>query len=131
MYAGITKNAVTGTLAAGVAADVDIPTLGASRLAIVVKNTGGSNAIGTVALLKSPRGGLFEPPVFLTTIASRDAPRVGMSTSAATPAATALIGSLAVGASALVELTDLMCQTVRLTLTSASGSTYAVEYWGG
>jgi hypothetical protein len=109
MYAGITKNAVTGTLAAGVAADVDIPTLGASRLAIVVKNTGGSNAIGTVALLKSPRGGLFV----------QDA------------AATALIGSLAVGASALVELTDLMCQTVRLTLTSASGSTYAVEYWGG
>lgn len=98
----------SGTLAAGVATDVDLAVRGASRVTVVLKNTGGSNAIGTVVVQKSPLGALF-------------------GTDAALGAA---IGAVAAGAAALIELDGAPLETLRLTLTSAGGTTYAIEVRG-
>lgn len=96
----------TGTLAAGTPASVDVavgthPT--ASAFTLVIKNTGGANAIGTVAIAKSPAGNLFVTDSTIT------------------------VSSIAAGASALVEIQQSAAAVVRVTMTSASGTTYAVE----
>jgi hypothetical protein len=98
----------TGTLAAGVATEVaNIPCDGMRSLRVVINNTGVTNAIGTTLLEYSADGTYFAPD-----------PNVGTA-----------VGSM--GAStgaALIEVAELSAKFVRVTLTSTSGSTYAVGY---
>lgn len=98
----------TGTLAAATPVALTFDTATASRLSLVIKNTGGSNAIGTVKVEKSPTGVLYGEDVNLGTA----------------------IGSLAAGASVLVELAYCSFDFLRVTLTSADGSTYSVDIKG-
>jgi hypothetical protein len=89
----------SGTLAAATPANVDFIVREYRWAELIIKNTGGTNALGTVAVSKSPAGTLY---------------------GAVTAIGTA-VGSLAAGASAVVAL-PLGCDTLRVTLTSASGS---------
>ncbi len=93
------------TLAAGVANTIDIPCNTFGRASLLIKNAG-ANTIGTLTVGESPNGTLF---------------------GTLTPIGTA-IGSLAAGASKMVQLDGLTCKTLRVTGTSTSGSTMTVEY---
>lgn len=106
--AGTLANTTTGTLAAAEAGTFDIPCDGYSRLTIVLKNTGGSNAIGTTSLLVSMDGTTF---------------------AALAPIGTA-VGSLATSGTAVIALGNLTAHTVRVSLTSSSGSTYSAQWMG-
>ena len=97
----------TATLAAGVALDVDIPIDGATDWSIVVKNTGATNAVTALTIAIS-HAVLFEASASVTT---------GI--------------PLAAGATlSAIRGSDEPCKTARLTLTSTSGTTVAVEAGG-
>lgn len=97
----------SGTLAAAVAGTADFTLSDFGRATLVVSNTGDSNAIGTVAVSFSIDGG---------------------TTYAADAAVGTAVGSIAAGASALIELEGFGAKHVRVTLTSASGSDYAITF---
>lgn len=96
------------TLAAGVAGSLTFDTTGSKQLTLVIENTGASNAIGTTVVAKSPDGTIFGTDTALGTA----------------------IGSIAASGSVLVELTDVAFQKLKLTFTSASGSTVRVTLRG-
>jgi hypothetical protein len=97
----------TLTLAAGVAGALTFDTSGSKSLALVIENTG-ANAVGTTVATVSPDGTIY-----------------GTNSAIGTA-----IGSIAAGASALVEITDVAFQKIKLTFTSASGSTVRVTLRG-
>lgn len=105
---GFTKETASVTLAAATetqllgAAGQDIT--GSDKASIVVKNTG-ANAIETVTVYLSPVGTLF----------------VASATN---------YGPIAAGASKLIELDITACSRLKLTGTSASGSTVQIEARG-
>lgn len=96
------------TLSAGVATALTTLKLGNSRRATIVIHNNGGNTIGTVLVEKSADGSVWATDAALGTA----------------------IGSIASGAKSLVELTDIAFAELRLTLTSASGSTAIVYYRG-
>jgi hypothetical protein len=95
-------------LAAATARDFTIPLYGSSRVSIAVKNTGGTNAIETCTVHVSPLGALE-----------------GEVTAASTALAT-----LAVGVCKVAALDAGPLASVRLRVTSASGSTVSIEVRG-
>lgn len=97
--------AVSRTLAAGVATDIDIAINGATNWTLVLRNTGATNAVTALTIAVSPLGTLFEAAASVTT---------GIPLAASTSLA-AIVGS------------NEPCLTVRLTLTSTSGTTVSVE----
>ena len=101
------KYTTTLTLTAGQAQSVDLPINGARNWMAVVKNTGGANAITAMTVASSPLGTLFEDA---TTI-----------TSGIPIAAGGALGVRGAGEPAT---------TVRLTLTSTSGTTVSIECGG-
>jgi len=97
----------TATLAAATATDVDIPIDGATDWSIVVKNTGGTNAVTALTIAIS-HATLFEAPASITT---------GI--------------PLAAGATlSAIRGSDEPCKTARLTLTSTGGTTVSIEAGG-
>lgn len=102
------KDQQTATLAAGVATPLTFDTSGSKSLTLVIENTGSSNAIGTTTVAKSPDGTIFGTDSALGTA----------------------IGSIAASGSVLVEITDVAFQKLKLTFTSASGSTARVTLRG-
>ena len=101
------KYTTTLTLAAGTPQSVDVPVNGAQNWVIVVKNTGGANAITAMTVASSPLGSLFETATSVTSgipIAAGDALAIRGANEPAT--------------------------TVRATLTSTSGTTVSVEAGG-
>lgn len=109
MQGTTSKVETSGTINAGGSADVDIDTSGAKSLCIIIKNTGGTNAITSVTVKKSPLGTLFATDSALGTA----------------------IGSIAANTVApVIELTDVAFQKLRLTLASTSGTTFSVEVRG-
>lgn len=99
--------AVDITLAAGVAQSVDLPINGAHNWLAVVKNTGGANAITAMTVASSPLGTLFEDASSVT------------SGIPITP-----------GSAICARGTNEPATTVRLTLTSTSGTTVSIEAGG-
>ena len=93
-------------LAAGVATDIDIPTNGARAVEITLKNTGSTNAITALTVTTIP---LVTP---------------GAARSVTTGIPLAAAGALT------ISVTDEPCVTVRLTVTSTSGTTATVEAVG-
>lgn len=109
MPAYLSRHAVDVTLAAGVATTVDIPIDGARDWLFVLKNTGPTNAITALTVARYPLGvaEAGEPPVSATT---------GLPLAAA--------GTLAIeGASEPVT-------TLRLVITSTSGTTARIAGGG-
>lgn len=98
----------TATLAAGVATDIDLNLNGSTNWTIVLRNTGGSNAVTAVSIAVSPLGAIFEAAAAITT---------GLPLAANTSLA-AIVGS------------SEPARTVRLTVTSTSGTTVSVEALG-
>ena len=93
-------------LPAGVATDIDIPAAGARAVEITLKNSGSTNAITALTLTTIPL---------------------------ATPGAARSITTgipLAAGVAPTIGLVDEPCSTIRLTVTSASGTTATVEAVG-
>lgn len=98
----------SATLSAGVATTVDVPIDHARDWSIVVTNTGGTNAVTALTVAVSPLGTRFEAPA---------------SVSSGIP--------LAAGASlAAIRGQGEPVKTVRLSLTSTSGTTVAIEAVG-
>jgi hypothetical protein len=108
MYNGLVAETRAASLTAATATNVDFDTKGGRSIALTIENTG-ANAIGTVEVWKSVRGTKFAQDTALT----------------------AAIGSIAAAGVSLVELTDCSFATLRLRMTSASGSTYSVEFRAG
>ncbi len=102
------QKAGTGTLADGVAQDVDIPIDGASRVGVTLANTGDTNAITTTQVFISRLGGLF---VELTGYG-------------------AAVGSIAHGAAKDLGLDEGPITTLRLRLTSTGGTDFSYELGG-
>jgi hypothetical protein len=100
------QSSTSGTLTAAVAASVDIPVLGYARATLVISNTGASNAIGTNELLLSPDGSTFSENT----------------------AFESACGSIAAEGTALVEIEGLCAKTLRVRMTSSSGSSYTIAY---
>jgi hypothetical protein len=97
----------TVTLAAGVAQDVDLPIEGARNWVVIVKNTGGANAVTAATVARSPLGTLFGPATALST------------------------GIPLAAGDALEILGDAEpVTTLRLRLTSTSGTTVSIEGGG-
>lgn len=99
---------VTTALAAGVATDFDIPINGCTDWQIILRNTGATNAISAATIAVSSLGTLFSAAAAITT---------GIPLAAATSLG-AIVGSMQ------------PCLTARLTLTSTSGTTVAIEMVG-
>lgn len=97
----------TVALAAGEATDTDFDVSAYRRVMIVFRNTG-ANAIGTAAVSLSPAGTYF---------------------SAVSPVGTA-VGSTASGASSKLVDLPVAAKTLRVTLTSSSGSSAVIEVCG-
>lgn len=97
----------TVALAAGEATDTDFDVSAYRRVMIVCRNTG-ANAIGTAAVSLSPAGTYF---------------------SAVSPVGTA-VGSTASGASSKLVDLPVAAKTLRVTLTSSSGSSAVIEVCG-
>lgn len=97
----------SGDLAAATPTTVDVPISGAKNWRVIVKNTGDTNAITALTYALSPLGTLFGP--------AHSAP-------AGIP--------LAHGDTLEIEGQNEPCKTLRLTLTSTSGSSYAIEAGG-
>lgn len=95
------------TLAAGVALEVDVDIAGARDWCIILKNTGGVNAVTAVTVERSPLGGIFGPATALP---------------AGVP--------LAAGASLEFRGQNEPLTTLRLTITSTSGTTVQIEGGG-
>lgn len=96
----------TVTLAAGVAQDVDLPIDGAHDWCVVVSNTG-ANAVTAATVARSPLGTLFGPATALST------------------------GIPLAAGDALEILGDAEpVTTLRLRLTSTSGTTVSIEGGG-
>lgn len=93
-------------LAAGVATDIDIPTGGARSVEVTLKNSGSTNAITALTVTTIP---LVTP---------------GAARSVTTGIPLAAAGALT------ISVTDEPCVTVRLTVTSTSGTTATVEAVG-
>lgn len=108
MTAAADAGVATGTLAAGTPANVDFEVGNSRRLTIIIENTGVTNALTTTVVKKSADGTNFGTDSALGTA----------------------IGSIAASGSSLVELTDVAFKTLRLTLTSTSGTTYRVTLRG-
>lgn len=98
----------TGTLAAGVATDVDIDINCATNWVIVLRNTGLVNTITALTVARSPLGTYFSAAVAVTT-------GIPLATS------TSLTGINGLGEP---------IRTLRLTITSTGGTTYAIEGGG-
>ena len=98
----------TATLAAGVAAEIDVPINGASDWTIVLRNTGGSNTVTALTIAVSPLGTLFGAAASITT---------GIPLAASTSLAE-IVGS------------NEPCATARLTVTSTAGTTISIEAGG-
>ena len=101
------RYAVDITLAAGQAQSVDVPINGARNWMAAIKNTGGANNITALTVASSPLGNLFEDAASVT------------SGIPITPGST--LG---------VRGTGEPATTVRLTLTSTSGTTVSIEAGG-
>lgn len=101
------KGSTTATLAAGVATDVDVPLQGAVNWTIIVRNTGGANAV-TAATIAVAANTTFGAAASITT---------GIPLAANTSLAE-IVGS------------NQPVNTARLTLTSTSGTTVSVEWIG-
>lgn len=101
------KGSTTATLNAGVATDVDIPLQGAVNWTIVVRNTGGANAVTAATIAVSPNT-LFGAAASITS-------GIPLAAGASLPE---IVGS------------NEPCNTARLTLTSTSGTTVSVEWIG-
>jgi hypothetical protein len=97
----------TGDLAAATPATVDVPINGAKNWRVVIKNTGTTNTITALTYAASPLGTLFGP---------------AHSASAGIP--------LAHGDTLEIEGQNEPCKTLRLVLTSTSGTSYAIEAGG-
>lgn len=93
-------------LAAGVATDIDIPAGGARAVEVTLKNSGSTNAITALTVTTIP----------LVT------PGGARSVSDGIP--------LAAGAALTISITDEPCVTLRMTVTSTSGTTATVEAVG-
>jgi hypothetical protein len=106
MPAYLSRYSASHTLAAGAATPIDVPIDGAEDWLFLVKNTG-ANPVTACTVARSPLGALFEDAV----AASTGIP-------------------LAAGATLPVEGTDAPVTSVRLMLTSASGTTVTVEGGG-
>jgi len=98
----------TGTLAAATPADVDFDVSNSRRVCLIIENTGVTNALNTTVVKVSADGTNF-----------------GTNTAAGTA-----IGSIAASGIALFEISDVAFKTLRLTLTSTSGTTYRVTMRG-
>ena len=107
MPAFLCRYTKTITLAAGVAQDVHVPIDGARAWCIVVKNTGATNDVTALSLYRSPLGTLFGPATAVT---------------AGIP--------LAHGDALEVRGEHEPLTTLRLTLTSTSGTTVSLEAAG-
>lgn len=108
MQSTTNKDTKTGTLSAGVAADIDLDTSGSKNILVVVENTGGTNAITSVVVKMSPDGTAW-----------------GTNT-----AAGAAFGTIAANSDKPLEMEGVAFQKLRLTLTSTSGTTYRVTIRG-
>lgn len=96
---------VTGTLSAGVAADIDLKVGTCRSVQIHLENTGGTNAIGTVNVFESPDGANF----------------------AEDTAAGTAIGSVAASTKKPIVRSDADgLSVIRIRLTSSSGTTYKI-----
>ena len=98
----------TATLGAGVATVFDIPINGCTNWQIILRNTGATNALTAATIAVSSLGTLFSAAASIAT---------GIPLAAATSLA-AVVGSMQ------------PCLTARLTLTSTSGTTVAIEMVG-
>lgn len=99
----------SGTIDAGVPKVLDVIDMGGAKsVTIVIKNTGGSNAINSTVVEYSPLGDEY----------------------AADTALGVAIGSAAAGAKKLLQGADLSFQKLRITLNSTSGTTYKIELRG-
>lgn len=98
----------TATLAAGVATVFDIPINGCTNWTIIIRNTGATNAVTAATIAVSSLGTLFSAAADITT---------GIPLAAATSLDT-VVGSLQ------------PCLTARVALTSAGGTTVAIEMVG-
>lgn len=107
MPAFLCRYSKTLTLAPGVAQDVDVPIDGARAWCVVVKNTGPTNDVTALSLYRLPLGNLAGPATAVT---------------AGIP--------LASGASLEVRGENEPLTTLRLTLTSTSGTTVSLEAAG-
>lgn len=93
-------------LPAGVATDIDIPAAGARAVEITLKNSGATNAITALTVTTIP----------LVTPGAARAVTTGL--------------PLAAGGALTISVTDEPCMTLRLTVTSAAGTTATVEAVG-
>lgn len=101
------KYTTTLTLAAGTPQSVDVPVNGAQNWVIVVKNTGATSAITTMTVASSPLGSTFEDATSITS---------GI--------------PIAAGGALAIRGANEPVTTVRVTLTSTSGTTVTVEAGG-
>lgn len=92
----------------GVPKSFVIDTYGATTIGLVIGNAGGSNAIDTVLIEKSPLGNKYGPDTAYGTA----------------------IGSIAANTNALAQISAKGFTKVRVTLTSSSGTSYEIETKG-
>lgn len=105
----LNKYTSSGTVVGGTPLVVSIPMYGASRWSMVIKNTGGTNAITSTDVAKLPlEGGLPGTDTALQTA----------------------IGSIAHDASVLVEQSNVSYATLRLTLHATTTTTYQIDFLG-
>ena len=109
MPAYLSKYAKDHTLAAGVALDIDIPVDGARDWLFVLKNTGSTNAVTAMTIARYPLGpdSIGEDPVAVST---------GI--------------PLAAGSALAIDATREPVTTLRVTLTSTSGTTVRIAGGG-
>lgn len=93
-----------GTVAASGTKVVTLDPGGAATVGLVIKNTGAAD-IDSVTIEKSPLGNLYGPDTTLGTT----------------------VGTIAAGASKLLQISAKGFASIRITLVSTTGTTYAME----